>query len=133
MSQAHHHLDEALAGAPSPEAVAWIASGLSRWLRPDNTLDLARCLGLQTACKSRQALRDELLRQAAKHMAGGPTARAEQLSGIARDFEARIWPLWRDLPEPPARAGAVLTLLWRAKRYGASLDLGPRAMFNILA
>ena len=130
---AHRHLADLLDGELSPKAAAWLAAGFRRWLQPSNTLDLAHALGLHTATKARDRLRKDLLRLAADHLEGGPTARAEQLARLCADMEARLWPLWRDEPAPPARAGAALSALWRAKRLGGSLSLTVRRIFDLIA
>lgn len=127
------HLAELLAGQPSPEALAWLSAGLRRWLLDDGDMPLNRHLRLGTAAKARQTLRDALLRDAAEHLDGGLTRRAERLAALCTDFEARIWPIWKDLPEPPERAGPVLARLWEAKRYGADISLTVRRIFSIIA
>lgn len=132
MKAAHRHLADLLDGRLSAEAAAWLSAGFRRWMRPDNALDLARCLGLGTAAKCRERLRNELLREAASHLDGCPTAKAEQLARLCADMEARLWPLWKNETAPPGRAGKALSLLWQAKRAGASLNLGVRRLFDII-
>lgn len=132
MKDTHRHLARLLNGEASPESLAWLQAGFRRWLQPDNALDLGRCLGLGTPSKCRDQLRNDLLRQAAGHLEGVPTTRAEQLARLCADMEARLWPLWKDEQTPPERAGPVLSLLWRAKRTGASLNLGVRRIFDLI-
>lgn len=132
MKSAHRHLLECVSGAASPEAQAWAAAAVARWWREGDTLSFHRCAGIGTRQKTMDAIRNDLLRQAAAHLAGCPSRRAETLAAMCRDFEARLWPLWRGDPEPPARAGSVNALLFRAKHLGAALPTSTRMLVNII-
>jgi hypothetical protein len=132
MRPCHRYLLEVIDGTPSPEASAWAVAGVRQWWHLAGTLDIHRCLKIGTPKKAVDAIRNDLLRQAAVHIEGGPTRRAEQLAKMCNDMEARLWPLWMDEQHPPARAGAVNALLWKCKRLGATLPASVRQIFEIL-
>lgn len=136
MKPAHRDLAELVYLRPgetlSPETAHRFQQAALRWLRHPDGIELARRLGWGTRQKASDALRDDLLCQAAGHLDGGITQRAATLAGLCRDMENRLWPLWRDEAEAPARAGPALAQLFRAKRLGASLPGGVRTIFDIL-
>lgn len=132
MKPAHRYLLECATGNASPEAQAWAVAAVARWWRDGDALQFHRCAGLGTRQKTVDAIRNDLLQQAAEHLEGCPSRRAEVLAKMCQDFEGRLWPLWRDDPEPPARAGPVNDLLFRAKRLGAILPTSTRMMFGII-
>ncbi|MEW6414369.1 MAG: hypothetical protein AB1482_03855 [Pseudomonadota bacterium] len=132
MKPALRHLLECVTGTPSAEAQAWAAEALAKVWRDGDALGVWRCIGVGTRQKALDAIRNDLMRQAAEHLDGGITQRAEQLARLCRDMEGRLWPLWCDEAEAPARAGPALGLLFRAKHLGATLPAGVRTVFDIL-
>jgi hypothetical protein len=130
---AHRHLLECISGNPGPEAQAWAAAAVARWWAHGGLLEFHRCAGVGTIQKTVDALRNDLLRQAAEHIPGCPTHKAEVLAKACEDMEGRLWKLWRGDPDPPARAGPVNALLFKAKRMGANLPCGVRQVFNIVS
>jgi hypothetical protein len=78
-----------------------------------------------TQYQARIAVRDCMLRE----LATDPGDLAE----VIRKFEVRLWPCWRDLPEPPVRATELQAALWRLKGWGIDLPCSPKQCRRILA
>jgi len=137
VKQAHRDLAELVSLKPgetlSPETARRFQQAALRWLRHREGIDLARRLGWGTRQKANDALRNDLLRQAAEHLPGTVTQRAAALAELCRDMENRLWALWQGEAEAPASAGPARALLFKAKCLGADLPGGVRTVFDILA
>jgi hypothetical protein len=115
------------------EAAAWVASGLSAWLRAGGAVVLPKCLGLpNTATKVRLLLRDEWIREAASYVKADTIwKKACVLADEIRRFEGRLWPCWRNEKLPPARATPAQACLFFARGHG-ELPTTARQVRNIL-
>ncbi|MEW6415899.1 MAG: hypothetical protein AB1482_11660 [Pseudomonadota bacterium] len=133
MKPVHRYLLECVAGTASAEAQAWAAEAWAQVWVDGDALGVWRSIGVGTRQKALDTWRNDLLRQAAEHLDGTITQRAATLAAMCRDMEDRLWKLWHDEDEAPARAGPALALLFKAKRLGASLPGGVRTVFDILA
>jgi hypothetical protein len=129
---AHRHLLECISGNPGPEAQAWAAAAVARWWANGGDLEFHRCAGIGTPMKAINAIRNHLLRQAAEHIDGSITHRAEVLAKLCRDMENRLWPLWKSEADAPSRAGPALALLFRCKKMGADLPGSVRQVFDLI-
>lgn len=132
MKPQHRYLLECVTGNVSPEAQAWAVAAVARWWHEGDALQFHRCAGLGTRQKTVDAIRNDLLRQAAEQLDGCPTKRAEMLAEMCKHFECQLWPLWCNESEAPARAGPVNKLLFEAKRLGANLPCSVRMVFGII-
>lgn len=113
MRPALANLQRALSAAMDPEGAAWLARGLRTWLEANGNLSLCRCLGLPAASRLPVAMRDFWLAAAAVEAGLSPA----RLYRSALAFDRRTWPVWRDLPEAPARATAEERLLFAARKW----------------
>lgn len=132
MSQVPRHLAELLRGEPSPECVAWLASGLRRWLEQetDRALPLHRVLGLGGPRLVRADLRRHHLARALELMPGPTSWRKRvQLAEACRLFEVRTWPAWKRHGQPET-VSEVQRILMAAREYGP-LPTTPEAMLAL--
>lgn len=113
--------------------VAWVRDGLKLWLAAGGDLPLERCLRLPSRPAGlRRMLRDLQLVEAARHLPPGPTwTRARMLSEAIQRFEARLWPCWRSMSEPPGYATPIERRLFQARLYGA-LPSSERSIYRLL-
>lgn len=105
-------LQRLLRGEPAGEVGDWLRRGVRMWLASGGALGLARCLGLPSPRRLGAATRDYWLCAAGGMLGGSPAA----LLLAARGFEARAWPVWRDLPLPPRYASKVEGALFFARQ-----------------
>ena len=119
--------EAAQSGAVPPDVAAWFDRGIEEFLSRQGPLD--ECLNLTGGPGMRKALtvylihrRDYHLRQAWLTLAASsPWKRSVALAGEIKRFEARVWPRWRDLSEPPPGSSDLRTHLFHAFR--AQLDI----------
>lgn len=135
MTPGHLHIQRIVeTGRIDPDAERHLVQALTRWDRDGGDgAALLRYLGTPTtAAKRRLASRDFWL-CAAADLLGGPTTneRARRLAAAADRFERRLWPIWRDLREPPEHAHEVDGALFYARR-AASLPASDKQYQRIL-
>lgn len=123
-----------LSGDDSAETLAELRAGLRRWAASDDAgrrMGLHRYLGIGSAQSLRLVLRDALVREAADLIeAGSVGERARLLAKQVKDLE-KEWRHWRQFAEAPARASAVLRVLWRARCLGR-IPQTSRALVDII-
>lgn len=107
-------------GTIDEESGAWIVESLARWLDGE---PWPQCACLPSPDRTRQAVRDDWIQQAATYLTGTPWQRAKQLCVIARRFESQQWPRWRNGALPPTDDEVLACLFFacRACRDGATL------------
>lgn len=125
-----------LAGDRSTDVLDALADGMRRWAAQEGAGDampVNRYVGLPASpCKTRRALRDAILRDAAVLLdAPTPWLRACTLADRCRLFELRRWPAWRHLEAPPLRASALEVLLFEARQFGVVM-LSARRIHDLL-
>lgn len=140
MSDPIHHLlnvAEVVRRHGDPVTGRWFADSVSRYLASRETLDT--CLGLaspgpgQPSPRTRhgKAVRDSFLKQAYELVDGeNSTRRCEILASQIIDFEARFWPRWRDLDEPPEGCSKLRGLLFLARQTGEVMPTTGRTVFR---
>jgi hypothetical protein len=126
----------------SPSTAKWFQRAVHQYLTGGNQQTLEKCLGLTSpgagkpklATSYRKRLRDEMLQQAFKQISQehSVTVRCEQLAKDVKDFEARIWPLWRDLEAPPARCSELRRFLFLAAKTGEPLPTNWRTVYRVI-
>jgi hypothetical protein len=62
---------------------------------------------------SPKALRSMLIVELSRHFEGPPYRRAKAIAAAAARYETDVWPVVRDLAEPPASHTGVQRLFWR--------------------
>ncbi|HMM58324.1 MAG TPA: hypothetical protein PKD77_12160 [Rudaea sp.] len=115
------------------EAAQWIIAGLTAWLRPGAELKLPACMGLPTsAARTRKALRDVYLIDAAASLPGGPHMRATAILAHTRRFANQRRRRWAvtGIPENASREEVALA---RAFFTGAQMPDCVEAFRKILA
>lgn len=127
------HLAELLEGQPSPEALAWLAAGIRRWLEQegaDRPRPLHRVLGLGGPRLVRAELRRYHLARALELMPG-PTSwrKRQQLAEACRLFEVRTWPAWQRHGRPESMSD-LQRLLLSAREHGP-LACTPEAYLDL--
>jgi len=125
-----------------PDVAEWFQSGLNRYLSSRECRSLDEALGIGSTGRGKpsersrygKTLRDNLLRQAYDRIDpdGKPTTRCDGLASEIRDFEARFWPRWEGLEEPPAGCSELRRLLFMAKRTGEPLPTGWRTIYRVV-
>lgn len=121
---------------PEPEAARTFSAAVSAWLEGqaaslDEALKLGGRAGLEHArSRYRRRLRDRHLKDAAALLnAAGIWSASVALAAEVERFERRLWPKWRDLPEPPPGCASINAHLWRARRInGKSLPSTPEGL-----
>lgn len=105
--------------APSPSVAAWLANGVRAYLNGAGLLD--SCLGLsgrhwRAITRHQYAERNRYLQEAFRIAGNDATRLADAIS----EFRV-IWPRWRGLDAPPARATLTQSVLWRAFETGVDV------------
>lgn len=126
--------------AADHDTANWFQSGLAAYLTGDETRSLDTLLGLTSQGVGRlspkrdylKKQRDLFLRRAFELTdLGKPnTRRCEELAGMVKDFESRIWPAWRTMDGPPAGSSELRRLLFLAKRTGEPLPTQWRTVWR---
>ena len=111
------------AGAePDAETLRYLATGVVRYLDGEpleDALALTGAPGTETprTCY-RRAMRNAYLRAASAELPPGAANPARLLATAVRHFESVLWPRWRRLDAPPARASILDRHLFAARHYG---------------
>lgn len=87
----------------------------------DQALDLTGAQGIATARTRYHRKRRAEFLSIAVHMTMGGSEwdRCKALACEIAAFEGRVWPRWKNLPEPPAGASHINKLLFLARQTGA--------------
>lgn len=121
-------------GDTSAEALSEVRARLLQWTaqRDEDPIHLNRMLGLGSPLRTRIALRDAHLVQAAELLTGSRWSRCKALAELARTFNARRYDSWKRAGIP-AKAGEVDVLLFHACEIaGAPLPQTSEQYLNII-
>ncbi len=122
-----------------PDTVEWLESGIARYMSTEReSLDI--CLNLTSTIgqpKQRtrylKQQRNDFLKQAYNHVNPDKSdlKRCEILAAHAKDFQARIYPLWKK-HGPPNETSQLRKYLFYAADTGEDLLTSGRSIFRIL-
>lgn len=124
MSSAASFAGKVAGGQFDPAVHAWLVKGFSAHAAACGTRPLEDCLRIPRTTKaSVRAIRDAWLLRAwmLTDSCLTPWGRSKQLADLARQFETRWWPRWRDLATPPDGTSELRTALFRTMKAGAYL------------
>ena len=108
-------------------------ASLRLWVAGGDRISLPVCMGIPgRPGLVKIAMRDQWLREAARHLDGGPWDRARALRRAAKRFEAGKWQFWKNSPSPPPESTHMEQALHLALRSGARLPSSDQQYSNIL-
>lgn len=120
--------------AAGDEDLDRVAAALAAIARADEPPTFEALLGIPPAWRgSDRERRDQLLRRAAHEFeVGRPAPSVAALHRTWQSFVGRIYPLWRDDPEPPPGASHLHSLLFRATKLNRGAALSLRQVRNVI-